>query len=210
MKTTRLLRVISLLGFLLLMAPFYDSCNGRGMKQADTNADAAVDSTAVVTDSIAIDSIEIVKTEADTITSSVENYETPIWEKAYDIVDDDDSENAFEFSQMSINSIMEFNFREFKKGIKKDGTGGLFFVLKNFCFLLIVITTLLIVVLSFKNNSRIHKFSKLNLILLLITIICLFLEGLFETISQIKWGYYAFIIINLLIFYYSKPNKIKT
>lgn len=211
MKTNHLLRILSLFGFLLLMAPFYDSCNGGRMKRiADATAEPTNDSTSVVKDTIAIDSTEIAKTEVDTIANSVTNYETPFWEKAYDVIDDDDSENAFEFSQMSINSIMEFNFQEFKKGIKKDGIGGLFFVLKNFCFLLIVIITLLMVVLCFISNSRIHKLSKLNLMLLLITITCLFLEGLFETISQIKWGYYAFIITNLLIYYYSKPNKIQT
>ncbi|MGC4039834.1 MAG: hypothetical protein QM710_03315 [Flavobacterium sp.] len=40
MKTKRLLRVLSLLGFILLIAPFYDSCNGeRMLKMADTNAE---------------------------------------------------------------------------------------------------------------------------------------------------------------------------
>jgi hypothetical protein len=146
MRTIRMLRVLSLLGFLLLFAPFYDSCNGPGIKKANENAEASVDSTAVATDSKAIESTEIAKTEVDTITNSVLNYETSIWEKAYDVIDDDDSENAFEFSQMSIISIFEFNFQEFKIGIKKDGVGGLFFVLKNFSFLLIVITTLLIVI----------------------------------------------------------------
>ena len=29
MKTTRTLRLLSLLGFLLLLAPFYDSCDGN-------------------------------------------------------------------------------------------------------------------------------------------------------------------------------------
>jgi hypothetical protein len=210
MKTNRLLRVLSLLAFLLLMAPFYDSCNGHRMKEAEAVDAVAADTTAVEVDNTKIDSTEIAKTEIDTINNSVENYELSFVDKAYESIDDDDSENAFEFAKLSIDSILEFNFKDFKKGVKDEGYGVVFFELKNFCFILIVVITLLIAVFSFKNSQRVYKLSKYNLVLLLITIICLFLEGLFETISQIKWGYYAFIITNLIIFYYSKPNKIQT
>ena len=210
MKTNRLLRVLSLLAFLLLMAPFYDSCNGHRMKEAEAVDAVVADTTAVEVDNTKIDSTEIAKTEIDTINNSVENYELSFVDKAYESIDDDDSENAFEFAKLSIDSILEFNFKDFKKGVKDEGYGVVFFELKNFCFILIVVITLLIAVFSFKNSQRVYKLSKYNLVLLLITIICLFLEGLFETISQIKWGYYAFIITNLIIFYYSKPNKIQT
>ena len=210
MKNNRLIRVLSLLAFLLLMAPFYDSCNGHRMKEAEAVDAVAADTTAVEVDNTKIDSTEIAKTEIDTINNSVENYELSFVDKAYESIDDDDSENAFEFAKLSIDSILEFNFKDFKKGVKDEGYGVVFFELKNFCFILIVVITLLIAVFSFKNSQRVYKLSKYNLVLLLITIICLFLEGLFETISQIKWGYYAFIITNLIIFYYSKPNKIQT
>lgn len=210
MKTNRLLRVLSLLAFLLLMAPFYDSCNGHRMKEAEAVDAVVADTTAVEVDNTKIDSTKIDSTEIDTINNSVENYELSFVDKAYESIDDDDSENAFEFAKLSIDSILEFNFKDFKKGVKDEGYGVVFFELKNFCFILIVVITLLIAVFSFKNSQRVYKLSKYNLVLLLITIICLFLEGLFETISQIKWGYYAFIITNLIIFYYSKPNKIQT
>jgi uncharacterized membrane protein len=199
-----------LLGFLLLLAPFYDSCNGERIHRiANSNTEDVVDSITVEKDSISTDSAEISKTEVDTINNLVENWEPTFIEKAYDIVDDDNSENAFEFAKLSADSILEFNFKDFKKD-NKEKYEAIFFNLKNLCFLFIVIITFLIAVFSFKNSNRVYKLSSINLILLLITIICLFLEGLFETISQIKWGYYAFIITNALIFYYSKPNKIKT
>lgn len=205
MKTKRLLRVLSILGFLLLIAPFYDSCNGHRMKQADATAEPTVDSTAVVMDSTKTDSTEIANVEVDSATTSVENNALSFAGKAYEFIDDEDSENAIEFATISIDCISDFNQQDLKNITqKKDGHWGIFFQLKNFCFLLIVVTTFLILICSFKNERLAHKFSTLNLILLLITIICLFLEGLFETISQIKWGYYTFIISNLLIFYYSK------
>jgi hypothetical protein len=211
MKTNRLLRVLSLLSFLLLMAPFYDSCNGERMHRiADAKAEPTIDTTVVQIDSVQIDSTQIETIEVDTTNSFIENYEISFLDKAYQFVDDEDSENAFEFAQVSIDNILEFKLTEIKKGIREEGYGFVFFEIKNFCFILIIITTLLILISSFKNNRWVHKLSRLNLILLLITVICLFSEGLFENISQIKWGYYAFIITNLFIFYYSKPRKVPT
>lgn len=209
MKTNRMLKVLSLLGFLLLLAPFYDSCNGGRLRRvADANAEPMCDTTAVETDTVKIDTVVVNKMDVDTISNSVAVEETPFYEKAYEFIDDDNSENAYEFAKLNIDCILEFNYKEFKKGIKeKDGYKGFFFQLKNFSFVLICIVTLLIFIFSFKNTQRVHKLSKANLILLFITVICIFLEGLFETISQIKWGYYAFIITNLLIFYYSKRAK---
>ena len=212
MKTTRLLRVLSLLGFLLLLAPFYDSCNGEQMHRiADANAEVTKDTTAVENDSIVIDSTDINKTEIDTMIT-VETYEESFFSKAYNFIDDDNSENAYEMARLTV-VYFDTPFNEFikdiKSGIKKNDYKGFFFGLKNFCFLSIVIITLLILIFSFKNVNRIYKLSRLNLVLLLITVICLFLEGLFETISQIKWGYYAFILTNLLIFYYSRKSQKK-
>jgi hypothetical protein len=206
MKITHLLRVLSLLGFLLLIAPFYDSCNGhRMLREAEAVDAVAVDTTAVEINSTKIDSTEIAKTKVDTINNSVENYEISFLEKVYDFIDDDNSENAFEFAKIGINNILEFDYKAFKKDTKKekDLYKVFFFNLKNFCFVLICIITFLIFIFSFKDSKWRHKLSGLNLILILITVICLFFEGLFETITQIKWGYYAFIITNLLIFYYS-------
>ena len=209
MKTDRLLRVMSLVAFLLLIAPFYDSCNGDRMKKAEEVDAIAADTTAVEVDSTKIDSTEITKTEIDTVHNLVENYELSFVDKAYESIDDEDSENAFEFAKLSTDSILEFNFKDFKKD-NKEIYKAIFFQLKNFCFLLIVIISLLIAIFSFKNNKRVYKLSRINLILLLITVICIFLEGLFETISQIKWGYYAFIVTNLLIFYYSRKVQKQT
>ena len=210
MKQVRRLRVLTLFAFLLLIAPFYDHCNGHRMKKAEeATEEVAIDTTIVETDSVIIDSNEINKVAVDTVTNSVEVIEIPIYVKIYEFIDDNNSENAFEMASL-IENYFDTPFKEFiknsKSGISKNDYRGLFFGLKNLCFLLIVINTFLMFILSFTKIVVLHKLSKLNLILLSITVICLFLEGLFETISQIKWGYYAFIITNLLILYYSNPK----
>jgi hypothetical protein len=211
MKTTKTLRLLSLLGFLLLLAPFYDSCNGQRMKQIESVDAEAADTAVVEVDTLKIDTTEISKVQIDTISNSVENYEPSIFYEAYEFIDDDDSENAFEFAKTNINAFFEFDYKEFKAELKKEGCKVIFFQLKNLCFSFIVLVTIMILLFSFfKKINWIYKLSIANLVLLVITIICIFQEGLFERFQQIKWGYYAFIITNLLIFYYSKPNKIKT
>jgi hypothetical protein len=210
MKTTKTLRWLSLLGFLLLMAPFYDSCNGQRMKQIDSVDAQAADTTVVEVDTVNIDTTEISKVQIDTVSNSVENY-VSIFYQAYEFIDDDDSENAFEFAKVNIDDIVEFNFKVFKKDLKDEGYKIIFFQLKNLCFSFIVLVTIIGLLFSFtKKTNWIYNLSITNLILLAITIICIFLEGLFEDINQIKWGYYAFILTNQLLFYYSKPHKIKT
>lgn len=132
--------------------------------------------------------------------------------KLYEFIDAKDSENAFEFA--SFNSIyLDQTFDEFKKsitkGISENDYGGFFYGLKNFSFLLIIIITFLVLLVSFTNKIYVlRKFTIINLILLMITILCLFLEGLFETINQIKWGYYLFLIVQILLFYFLN-KKIK-
>ncbi len=128
MKTNRLLRVLSLIGFLLLIAPFYDSCNGQRMHRvADANAEVTIDTTAVEIDSTAIDSTEVANAETDTVTNSVGKYEESFLDKAYEFIDDDGSENVFEFASISYDTILEFNYNELKKGIKEEGYGVIFY-----------------------------------------------------------------------------------
>lgn len=208
MGNSRLLKVLSLVAFLLLMAPFYDHCNGHRMNRAEeATVASAIDTTAVENDSVKLNTTKINKEAVDTVKNSVEGYEMPIYVKAYEFIDDYNSENAFEMANMGL-VYYDVTFKEIidsiKRGIKKNDYGGFFFWLKNSCFILIVVVTFLISFFSFQKSKRIYNLSKLNLILLLISVICLFSDGLFKEISQIKWGYYAFIIINLLIFYYSK------
>ena len=100
MKTNRLLRVLSLVAFLLLLAPFYDSCDDR---QVDANAEATVDSTAVQIDSVKIDSTETDTVKIDTINSSVEKHNISFSDKVYNFIDDEDSSSGFELAYVNMN-----------------------------------------------------------------------------------------------------------
>lgn len=211
MKTTRLLRVLSLLGFLLLMAPFYDACDGHLVKQVEATDAASVDTTAVKVDSTKIDSIEIEKTKVDTIENPIVE-KASILQKIYDVVVDEESLNAFDFAKPMITE----SFKETSKEIirvfaKKDWYKNLFVVI-SLIFNFIILISFSMLVLSFtKKHKFFNKLALINSNLTLITFLYIvFLENSFEHWSQIKWGYYAFIITNLLIFYYSKPNKIQT
>ena len=179
MKTTKTLRLLSLLGFLLLFAPFYDACDGElFLKKAPEN------------------DIVVKKT---------------VQEKLYDVVVDEESFSAIEIAATTVNGrfkeMTEEMIRVFKE---KDWKNLSVFVSIIFDF--IVLTSLSLMILSFtKRAQTLNKLALVNTIFSLFTLCyIIFLESSFEHFRQIKWGYYAFIITNLLLFNYSKPNKIKT
>lgn len=217
MKSIRALRLLSLLGFLLLMAPFYEQCTGKKAEEApvaeaiDTTA-VVIDTTAVETPSVKNNTPILVEKEnrinADSITE-IKRKETPFYVKAYEFVDDRETLNAYEFAVNS-KCLFEGSFSELKKdikeGIKENNYSGFFCYLINFCFLLIILFSISIFILSFFNRVKlICKFSKINLVLLLITIVCILLfDPFFETYKQFKWGYYAFTLVQIGIYYSSK------
>lgn len=210
MKSIRTLRLLSLLGFLLLMAPFYDQCNGHGMKKAEApTKELMVDTTAI--ESLTVknnNSIERNPIAKDSIVD-LKTIETPLYVKAYEFIDVESNQNAFELANMS-SIYFEGSFAEFKeelsKDFKKHKYDGLSLFIRSFSFVFIMFITFSILILSFTKRIKwVYKLSIVNLSLILITLICiLFFDDLFETYKQIKWGYYAFTLVQLGIFYTSK------
>lgn len=216
MKSNQSLRILSLVGFLLLIAPFYDQCNGRGMKQAAVPVeDVAVDTIAAVIPSIDYNkSIENDNKVNDSIINETIS-EPAFYQKVYNLIDDEDNLNAFELAYMS-EGFFEKLFTDFKKlkeefskDFRKHDYVDFFFLIRSFSFSLIVLISFGTLVLSItKRTERVHKLSLLNLFFILITLICiLFLDPFFETYKQIKWGYYAFTFVQIAIFYTSKLNS---
>lgn len=179
MKTSGRLRLLSLLGFLLLLAPFYDACDG------DHFFSKVPENNVVV--------------------------EKSVQEKLYDVVVDEESFTAIEIAGTtfsgSFNEMTDEIIRVFKE---KDWRNLSVLVAIIFDFIVLISFTLLI--LSFtKRINFLNKLALINGVLVLITLLyILFLESSFDHIRQIKWGYYTFLATNMLLFYYSKPNKIKT
>lgn len=188
-------------------------CNGERMKRvADANPEAvadSVDSTVVERNTIEPDTLRLDKDVNDAKERTNVIDESPFFQKALDFIDDDNSESAFEYAVLFFDEASNFSFKDIKKANKeKDVYHIIFFHLKNLCFLLIGLTTLGIIIFSFAKKMRwVYKFSVINLILLCLTVCCIFLEGMFENISQIKWGYYTFILTSLLLFYYAKKSS---
>lgn len=209
MKSNQTLRILSLVGFLLLIAPFYQQCNGKVEVPTE---EVAVDTTAIEIPSF--DKNKSITENSKTEDSIVqqEKVEFSTFQKAYNLIDDDGNENAFELS-LQFNAYFEGSFEEFKKELFKDFSehdyGGLFFIIRSFLFCLIVLFSFFLFMLSFtKRMNWVHKLSKINLFFILTTIICiLFLDPFFETYKQIKWGYYAFTFVQIAIFYTSKLNS---
>lgn len=201
MKSISLIRVLSLLGFLLLIAPFYDQCNGKGIKskQAEEAETSAID---------AKDSIPVQKAEVkEEVNLNLEK--SPFLARVYEFVDDEETQNAYELTEYLV-AYYEMTFTDFKsevaKEFKKNKYDTISFFMRSMAFLLIIVFVLLQVISSIlKRYGMMYKLSVLNLVLLLIAIICIvFFDSLFETYRQIKWGFYAFLVVQIALFYFSK------
>jgi hypothetical protein len=179
MKTSRLLRVLSLLGFLLLLAPFYDSCDGNYIHKVNNEG-----------------------TEI--------KLEKSLKKKVYDVIVNDEAFNAFQIASLSIYVVKDFTFAEFKevvsKFFQKDNWYKNIGTIISFFFDFIILISFSMFILSFTERIKaLNKLALINSILILITFgYIIFFDKSFEYFRQIKWGYYTFIIINILIFYYSK------
>lgn len=185
MKTKRTLRILSLLAFLLLIAPFYDSCDGNYIHKV--NADGT--------------EIKIEKS---------------FKEKAYNVLVDEEALNGFQIANFTFFCMNDSTFQEAKEDLSKAFQKKEWYkdlgLLISLLFDFIVLTSFLLLVLSFfKKQNLFNKLALINCILIIITFCyIIFLEISFHHWHQIKWGYYAFIITNLLIFYYSRKPKTAT
>nr|WP_294775036.1 hypothetical protein [uncultured Flavobacterium sp.] len=179
MKTTRTLRLLSLFGFLVLFAPFYDACDGKHFFSKVPEKNIVI--------------------------------EKSVQEKLYDVVVDEESFTAIEIAGTSLNGRFNEMIDEMIRVCKEKDWKNLS-VFVSIIFDFIVLISLILIILSFTKRLRlVNKLALVNSALALITLLyIIILESSFEHIRQIKWGYYAFIITNLLLYYHSKPNKIKT
>jgi hypothetical protein len=183
MKTNRLLRILSLLGVLLLMAPFYDSCDGGGFRK-------------------------VRETELNGKT-----IEIPLYIKVYDVIVDDQSFNAFQIASLSIFALKEATFTDIKNDIVKSVKLKDWYkdigVVFSFIFNVVILLSVSILILSFtKRHSLFKKVALVNIVLIVLTISYLiFLEKSFVHFSQIKWGYYAFILNSAFMYFYAVKGK---
>ena len=183
MKTTKRLRLLSLLGFLLLLAPFYDSCENRknGFVKSYDEYDA-----------------------------NGKLIEKTFLQNIYNVVVDDLSLNGFQIASFSIYGVQDLTFQEFKaevyKAFKQEEWYKDLGMVISFLFDIIIVISFALILLTFSDRTRLlNKLALTNTILIILTLLYIvFLENSFEHWRQIKWGYYAFIITNVFIFYYSK------
>lgn len=189
MKTTKRLRLLSLLGFLLLMAPFYDSCDNR--KNSFLKSYDEYDANGKL-------------------------IEKTFFQNIYNVVVDELSFNGFQIASFSIYGVQDITFKEFQAEVsnafKKEEWYKDLGIIISFVFNIIIVISFGLILLTFADRIRLfNNLALANTILILFTLLyIIFLESSFEHFRQIKWGYYAFLATNMLLFYYSKPNKIKT
>lgn len=191
----QIIRLLSILGFLLLFAPMFQQCVGV-MKEVSVEeplVDIKVSEFKESTDSISIQS-------SDDLYKKDSKHEKA--DDFFKIFDSSKSSNAFEYTKL---------FYDFNKDLlvknetfnKKD----LLIYLQTFMIALLVINQIVIVFLSFfKKTKYFKKLIIANLIFLFVGLICFIFQSTFETYTQIKYGFYLLIIHHSYFLYYLKRN----
>ena len=178
MKTIRVHRVLSLLGFLLFLAPFYDSCDGNYPFKK-----------------IPEDEIIINKSFSEKV------YDYVIDEDSFNGFE---IATFFPIVVQEFKSLNEFKEEIFKSFQKKDRYKNLGMAVSLFFDFIVVISFSILIISFTKKIKMLNRLALINTIFILLTffyIICL--DSSFEHFGQIKWGYYAFIFTNILIVHYS-------
>ncbi|MGK4567940.1 hypothetical protein [Flavobacterium sp. 3HN19-14] len=173
MKANVSLRFLGVLGFLLLMAPFYDSCNGK-----------------VFTKSPVVETPQPEKTFS---------------EKVADFFVGENALTGLEMAQFPIAMVNE-GLGEFGKEISNNKATDNITILACFAFLISALLSGIIAIFTFtKNIKLVYRLSFVNSIIILVAYFdVVFFEQSFETFTQIKWGYYAFIAVQIALMVQSK------
>ncbi len=217
MTSIGLLRMFSLLGFLLLLAPFYQQCTfGRMAEVPAEEAPVTEEIVSVINDSTKL--LEA-KVENDSLASqerrdSIYEAQKPVYVKAYEFIDDESNDNAYEMALRSFKFIVETSrdFPAYKLEVAEDWNKHKYDLIaipiRLFAFVPIVILTFANLYYSFKRRPKCTRlFAIFNLILLTISLLCIvFFDSCFDTWRQIKWGYYVFTSIQIVIIILSRKS----
>ncbi len=174
MKTIISLRFLCVLGFMLLICPFYDSCNDRGMNKE-------------------VDNEKSEKSFLSPIEDFIDDGDS---QNAYEI-------GAMSWMIFTCGFECQLNGLK-SSIAQNDYNEIFFGTTNACFALIVILTFLNLVFVFTKKINLVARFSKWILILLMIAIICILIEKQFKEISQVKWGFYCFAFVNGLIFYFSR------
>lgn len=226
MKTKNLLRFFIILSFFIFYLPFLDTCAGKREKTTSpatesneeikelpkdtTNVkvvktvydDALKISKEVKEDSVNVEVIDELSKDTSNINDVEAPYNKEIENKeksnSNDVIYNEDTQNLYELSYPLIEIFKEFEIIVFKE----------FAFYLYIIFALIIIFTLIMLVLSFKNKYKtIFWLNILNIVFLLFNYISLYVMEIIEYINQIKYGTVLFLINCIIIFALSLKLK---
>ncbi|HYD90582.1 MAG TPA: hypothetical protein VEA37_03730, partial [Flavobacterium sp.] len=176
MKTTNIIRLLAGLSFLIFFCPFFDMCSSPLKKEINQQLSESGVKTEITTvqDSIAENTLIPI---TDTPTASNKNEQTSV---------------------LSGYGLSTYLFKYFKEINTDELKGSTFYAL--LCFTFILIISGLQVILSFKNKLRqVHYLAYINIFLSLVAMLIFYINGTLEVLSQIKFGYYMFLINTIAI-----------
>jgi hypothetical protein len=185
MTKHNVIRILAGLNFLIFFCPFFQMCSDKSMirKEEETTEET------ILADEPNEDQIEIIKDFGGEnerfITIPHENKTASSGYKLATYVLEPKTLKDIEYKD-----LLDSNFYAFM------------------LFTLTLIVSIVLFVLSLKKKSNsVYKLALLNLLFAIIPIGIFIVNGVLEEISQIKFGYYLFIINTLALIIFSKKSK---
>lgn len=191
MTNQNIIRLLSGLTFLIFFCPFFQMCSDKSIMRKEVSAVAVNTSDTVDTDTISTG-------KSKPITTQIPKDKI---DKAEQIENKDDKDlNAYELASV--------NFREIDKLTLSDilDSGFVFFSL----YTLIILFSLIIFINALRKRIKaVFNLSLTNLFLAISSLIMFICDPFFEELSQIKFGYYLFIINTIALIIFSRKIRSK-
>ncbi|NUY79682.1 hypothetical protein HUK80_02145 [Flavobacterium sp. MAH-1] len=218
------IRILSWAAVLLLFAPMYRQCNG-GRSNPEKPAEEAYpveQVEAINEDSLSASEIDSLEKLKQTVESQLvecppyqeENEKTQteiVLEFAEHYMLDPfrvyDGDNAYEMAYYGALEIWNYlsdiqkSNADFRKESAKSKQISICQTLRFVSFFVIVFQTWLVAIFVDRRKKLGMRLMYSNMVFLAIAIVTIFPDPWFETWNQIKWGFYAYIAIQLVLFF---------
>lgn len=184
---TKIIRGLTIASFLIFLLPFAQYCEGMHKTEAEVpTADTTI---------VAMPYIEKVKAANDSTPlppppiadeSAIET-EQPTERESSAVFSFDNGENAYAYARVGIGFIIDFD--------KIDTLSDVATTIMSVCYLTIIVLSIFMLTQAFRSRYKgVKVLALFNIILLLFSTVAHYFTGELEHWSQIKYGYYLFIL----------------
>ena len=194
MKENLRLKTFLIFSFLIFALPFFQTCSDKSIKE-NFCIEAEEEIEVETVGNIEINNIENIPKSENGISLAKKDFNNG------NCLEEKRNEYTFNAYSLGFNYFNEFETKDFK-----DKTFYIFSI-----FTIIIFFTFIMLIFTFlKKLKFVRILSLINFVLALLWFILLFVFDFVDELSQIKYGYYLYVLILSLIIFETRKNLIKT